>query len=83
MKSELNISFIRVNLQYYNDSVICDYLELRWPINFEGEITNKCCIKNYKGDLQFPNFVGSYLKNEIKYNAVLGAFKTNLYIQKL
>ena len=73
----LNFQFLREILIDYDDSVVCDFLQYGWPVGHSGSPFSSAFKKNHKGATDFPEDIKNYFKKELKYNAVLGPFKSN------
>lgn len=79
VKSGINVSFFRNNLEDYDDKGISDLLEFGAPVGFEGEFSKSSVvdINNHKGARDFEEDVWKYLRKEASYGAILGPFDQN------
>ena len=76
--SKLNISAWREKLVGYEDSVVCEFLQFGFPLDFD----KKCKLsyterRNHKGAREFPAFIDKYLKRECDAMRIMGPFHNN------
>jgi hypothetical protein len=83
VNSGLNISFIRKCLHDYHDFAVCDLLEYGWPVGHLGTPVRSSTVRNHKGATNFSADIHNYLRKEKSYNAVVGPFKANPFIEDM
>ena len=62
--STLHISTWRALLQYYEDSVLCDFLEFGWPVGFMPTTLPVFHLRTHRGAVLFSEQVTAYLTKE-------------------
>ena len=78
--SNLKIEFIRSMLSEYDDQNLCDLLEFGFPLGYSGNLLNVKKPRNHSGARDYPEFIMKYLKKELEYQAIIGPFKSNPFI---
>ena len=63
--SALNISTWRELLQGYVDNIVCNFLELGWPVGFVPNTLPVFDLCTHRSTLQFTEQVTTYLSKEI------------------
>lgn len=72
--SDLNINFWRSRLADYDDTVVCEYLEFGWPINYCANIQPISAKHNHSSATNFPEAIEDYIRTELKHRAIIGPF---------
>ncbi len=75
--SNINLEFLDKALENYHNKAIVDLIRFGAPISLIGEKSGVNICINHSGSRLYPKEIGSYVKKELGYNAVLGPFLTN------
>ena len=72
----LNMPVWRQLLCHYSDSLLCDFLEFGWPINYSRSHWPVLCLQNHASALAYPQQIQDYMAQEVSHQAMLGPFNT-------
>ena len=89
VNKRINGDFMRRMLFGYKDMQVVDMLQFGFPIGFSGdrvqnisnEIDHK--VKNHGGAEKFPNDINKYLAKEASFQAIIGPFKKNPFVDRI
>ena len=59
---------------YQQDSLLCDFLEFGWPVNYTSATPPTPATANHGSALAFPQDIQAYLDKEKQHGALLGPF---------
>ena len=78
--SKFNIPLWRELLHDYPDSIVCDFLEFGFPLDFDTSVNLRTDERrNHKGARENPDFINQYLRNEINRARIAGPFRENTF----
>ena len=81
--SNLKLDFWKSMLSQYHDNDVCNFLEIGFPIGFLGTLSQSFKPKNNSGAREYPDHIFRYLQKELKFQAIIGPFKSNPFITNL
>ena len=75
LRSELNIPAWRSLFAGYHDPLLLDCLEFGWPTNFQAGAPLRSTFENHGSGVAYLDHVDSYVRTELKHDALLGPFQ--------
>lgn len=72
--THFNIDLWRHELTDYKDSIVCEYIEFGWPINYVATYEPRVPPTNHASAIRFAAKVEQYIREEVALGATMGPF---------
>lgn len=80
IQSGLNIKAWYQMLQHYHDAQLCDFLQYGWPLGYLSKTPPTTVLTNHPSALAHMQHVHTFVKEELKHQALIGPFKSDPFI---